>query len=221
MAWPALVRKDGAVFIGLQVSTGSGDPSRDVARALVDALGAEPGTPVLLGAQRGQGPRLQDLLDGQQPLDVQVHEGFDFWLQADADLTGEDIAAMERANEALVPTVRLESVEAAYWCEMKNRNHLRWVMPHEEEQLLDAIARLHAAGEDRIGEGSRYVGSFRAHGLLVPVWDLPAGTPAADLEEPAAAFGQRLSNTLADPRPLDAAERAARAGLRSRQVTLR
>ena len=27
---------------------------------------------------------------------------------------------------------------------------------------------------------------FRAHGLLVPVWDLPLGTGAEALEEPAA-----------------------------------
>lgn len=221
MAWPALVRKDGEVFLGLQVSTGSGDPSRDAAAALEKALTAEPGMPVFLGSLPGPGVRLQDLLDLDQTLDVQVHSGFDFWLEADAGLSGEEIAAMERANETLVPTVRLESVEAGYWCQMRNRNHLRWVMPHDEEKLLDAMARLHAAGADRIGERSRYVGSFRAHGLLVPVWDLESGTEAADVEKPAADFAERLGNALDDERPLDAAERAARAGLRSRQVTLR
>ena len=49
-------------------------------------------------------------------------------------------------------------------------------MPHDEDTLLDALARLHAAGADSVGEGSRYVGSFRAHGLVVPVWDLAEGT---------------------------------------------
>jgi hypothetical protein len=221
MSWPALVRKDGEVFVGLQVSTGSGDPSRDAAAVLLRAMAAEPGTPVFMSSLPGPGARLQDVLDLKQGLDVQVHNGFDFWLEADADLSGEELASMERANEALVPTVRLESVAAAYWCEMRNRNHLRWVMPQNEEKLLDAMARLHVAGADRIGNASRYVGSFRAHGLLVPVWDLESGTPAAAIEEPAAAFGERLGNVLADARPLDAPERAARAGLRSRQVTLR
>ena len=65
---------------------------------------------------------------------------------------------MERANEAVVPTVRLTSVEAAYWCQIRDRFHLRWVVPHDEDTLLDALARLHAAGADTVGEGSRYVG---------------------------------------------------------------
>ena len=46
-------------------------------------------------------------------------------------------------------------------------------MPHDEEALLDALARLHAAGADQLIADTRLVGSFRAHGLLVPVWDLP------------------------------------------------
>ena len=51
-------------------------------------------------------------------------------------------------------------------------------MPQDEDALLDALARLHAAGAARIGDGGPgYVGAFRAHGLLVPVWDL---APDAD-----------------------------------------
>src|SRR3954471_5585146 len=46
MAWPGLVRQDGAVFVGLQVPGGSGASSRDVAHALELALQAEPGTPI-------------------------------------------------------------------------------------------------------------------------------------------------------------------------------
>ena len=56
---------------------------------------------------------------------------------------------MERANEAAVPTVRLTSVEAAYWCQIRDRIHLRWVVPHDEDALLDALARLHAVGARR------------------------------------------------------------------------
>jgi hypothetical protein len=128
---------------------------------------------------------------------------------------------MERANEAVVPTVRMTSVEAAYWCEIRERNHLRWVLPYDEEALLDALARLHAAGADSVGDGSRYVGAFRAHGLVVPVWDLAGGTSAEALEEPLAAFAGRLDEALADSTPLDGTARRARDGLRSRQLTLR
>ena len=221
MAWPGLVRQDGAVFAGLQVNGGSGDASRDVAHALELALDAEPGTPVSPVTLPGPGARLQDLLDPAAPLQVQVHSGFDFWLDGVDDRSPDVVASMERANEAVVPTVRLSTVEAAYWCEIRDRQHLRWVLPHDEEAFLDAIARLHATGADGLGEGSRYVGSFRAHGLVVPVWDLAPGTGAEALEEPVEALAGRLAEALAESGPLDPAARRARDGLRSRQITLR
>lgn len=221
LAWPALRRADGAVVLGLQTHTASGDASRDVAAALLRALSTEPGTPVVPAGLPEAGPRLQDVLDLAVPLRVTVHEGFDYWIEG-ADESGPEVrSSLERANAAVVPTVRLTGVEAAYWCRMRERDHLRWVMPHEEEALLDALARLAAAGATGLGEGTRYVGSFRAHGLLVPVWDLVPGTPAAAVEEPAAAFQQRLGDALAATAPLTAEERRARQGLMSRQVTLR
>jgi hypothetical protein len=220
LAWPALVRQDGRVFVGLQVQTGSGDASRDVAHALLRALEAEPGTPIAAEPLPGPGPRLQEVVDPERPLEVTVHSGFDFWLE-DSENSREVEASMERANAAAVPTTRLTSVDAAYWCDIKGRRHVRWVMPHEEDVLLDALARLHVADGDHLGDGSRYVGSFRAHGLLVPVWDLAAGTTADQVEAPVAELGERLTAALSDRTPLDAGTRRARAGLASRQLTLR
>jgi hypothetical protein len=221
LAWPAMVRTDGAVLVGLQVTGGSGDASRDVADALLRALDAEPGTPIPSGPLPGPGPRLQDVLDPLAAIDVRVHEGFDFWLDGMQERTADVTESMERANEAVVPTTRLESVDAAYWCDIGGRRHLRWVLPHEEEQLLAGLARLAAAGQDGLGEGSRYVGSFRAHGLMVPVWDLAADTEAGEVEEPAAAFAPRLGEAMAESKPLDGEQRRALAELRSRQLTLR
>lgn len=220
MAWPALRRDSGAILIGLQTHTSSGDVSRDLADALQRALEAEDGTPVTPGPLPGPGPRLQDLLDTSAPLDVAVHEGFDFWVEDAESATGEVAASLERANAAATPTSRLTSVDAAYWCSMREKNHLRWVMPHPEEELLDAIARLHAAEASSLGEGTRFVGSFRAHGLLVPVWDLPSGMGAEDVEKPAAEFGVRLAESLADTTPLTPRQRSARNGLLNRQITL-
>jgi hypothetical protein len=94
-------------------------------------------------------------------------------------------------------------------------------MPEPEDQLLDALARLHAAGDDVIVEGARLVGMFRAHGLLAPVWDLPVGTGPEPLEDPAAEFKEKLDAALALEEPLTADERAARSGLANRQVTIR
>jgi Family of unknown function (DUF5926)/SEC-C motif len=221
MAWPGLVRQDGTVFLGLQVAGGSGDASRDVADALERALDTEPGSPITQPALPAPGRRLQDLLDLAAPLEVEVHQGFDFWLDGVDERSPEVVASMERANEAVVPTARLASVDAAYWCQIGERYHLRWVMPHDEDALLDALARLHVTGADKVGKDSRYVGAFRAHGLVVPVWDLEAGTVADSLEDPVVLFAGRLAEALADESPLDDAQRRARAGLRSRQLTLR
>ncbi|MFE7121225.1 DUF5926 family protein [Streptomyces sp. NPDC057654] len=220
MAWPALRRDNGAVLLGLQNDTASGDISRDLADTLRRALTAEPGNPVAAERVPADGPRLQDLLDPEQPFTPVVHEGFEFWIEDAENATGEVAASLERANEAAIPTARLAGVEAAYWCETPEKNHLRWVMTHPEEQLLDALARLHAAGASSLGEGTRLVGSFRAHGLTVPVWDLPVAMRAADVEKPAAAFAERLAEALATDAPLSPEERRARGGLTNRQVTL-
>ena len=226
MTSSALVRADGAVLLGLQVAGSALDPSRDAADALVRALGAEPGTavrPLDAPGPTAGGPRLQDLLDPAAPLQVTVHDTFGFWLPGTdgAVIDPAVTASLERANAEIIPTVRLGSVEAAYWCRLRERNHLRWVRPEPEDIMLDALARLHAAGADSLGEGTRFVGSFRAHGLLVPVWDLRPDVEAAALEEPAVAYAERLRQALADPAPLTSAERGARSGLQTRQLTLR
>ncbi|MFI9720889.1 DUF5926 family protein [Streptomyces sp. NPDC052396] len=220
MAWPALRRDNGAVLLGLQNDIASGDISRDLADTLQRALVAEPGTPVGSARPDLDGPRLQDLLDPDAPFEPVVHTGFEFWIENAENATGEVAASLERANAAAIPTAKLASVAGAYWCHTPEKNHLRWVMTHPEEQLLDALARLHAAGASSLGEGTRLVGSFRAHGLTVPVWDLPVDTDAAEVEKPAAAFAERLATALADSSPLTAEERRARSGLTSRQVTL-
>ena len=223
LAASAMVRLDGAVFVGLQVPAGSGDASRDVAAALLEALEADPGTIVRAGALPGPGPRLQDVLDPSAPLQVRVRDGFEFWIEGVVgDNRDPEVAAsLERANAGVVPTVRLAGVQAAYWAGMPERSTLRWVLPHEEEPLLDALARLHVLGALSLGQGTRFIGTFRAHGLLVPVWDLPAGALADDVEDPAAQFRVRLDAALGQTTPLTTAERHARSGLLTRQLTLR
>jgi hypothetical protein len=183
-------------------------------------LAAEPGESVAPGLPEGPGPRLQDLLAVDEPLAVAVHEGFDFWTEGEEDVTPEVAASLERASAAVIPTRRLVSVQAAYWARVGDREHLRWVLPYAEETLLDALARLRAAGDDGLA-GGKLLGTFRAHGLLVPVWDLVVGTPVDDLEDPAVEFGERLTEALASSAVLNADERRARAALANRQVTIR
>lgn len=218
MAAPAMVRDSGDIWLGLQVQHHYGDPSRDLAAVLTAALESEPGV-VGLTSPPGEGPRLQDLVDGGD-LTVTVHDGFDFWV-ADVEDDGSFASALEAANGAASPTTKLTQVEAAYWTDVGSKEHLRWVMPEPEDQLLDALSRLHAAGRDALVDGGRLVGMFRAHGLLTPVWDLPVGTGAEALEDPASAFAADLAEALADGSPLTAEQRAARSGLANRQVTIR
>ena len=216
----AIRRPDGAIWLGLQVLHNFGDVSRDLAAAVEAARETEPGNPVRLG-DPGVGPRLQDLIDPSSSFDVEVHDGFDFWV-AGTDAEGSD--ALAQANEAASPTERLTSVEAAYWTRMGERRYLRWVVTEDETRVLDGFARLAAREQDSLGDGTRLIGMFRAHGLLVPVWEMdPAVVDdgAEPLDAPLAELAERLQAATAEDGPLTAEERNARAGLTNRQVTIR
>ena len=226
MAAAAFVRSDGRRYLGLQVQTRSSDISRDLGRSLKWLLDAKEGD--VLGVPDTTTPpeadehaRLQDLLTPGAELDVTLHQDFGWWLPEDADATGDVAVSLERANAAIMPTERLGS--GAYWVLAGEKAHLRWVRPEPENLLLQALARLSAAGELGLGEGSRYAGSFRAHGLLVPVWDLDPEAHAREWAEAKDALGARLETALKslDDEPLNATERRARDGLIGRQLTLR
>ena len=221
MAWPGLHRSDGAVLIGAQSGNASGDASRDLAAQLLAALAAEPGHPVVTTPPvTADSPRLQDVLTPDATFDVTLHEGFDFWVEGQ-DLEGDAAESLERANATVVPTTRLAALPSAYWVRIGDRTHIRLVLPDDEDAATDALARLHAGGEDGLGADTRLLGAFRAGGLLVPVWDLDPALEAADHEDELTAWGTRYAGALASVAPLTADERRARSGLLSRQVTLR
>lgn len=221
LALPSLTRSDGSVLVALQTQLSAGDASRQVAAALIAALNIEPGaTPTNVDITPDT-PPLQKLVDPAVPLEITVHDGFEFWVENPDEMTDEVKASLEQANNAAPPTARLSSVPAAYWSDEGERAWVRWVMPHEEYHLLNALARLHAARVDDIGAGSKYVGSFRCHGLLAPVWEVPKGTPAEAFEEGALALSERLAEALANSTPLTSVERRARDGLANRQLTIR
>jgi hypothetical protein len=220
MGCAAMVRADESIFLGLQVSAHSGDVSRDAAFALEQALVAPAGTPIAATGLPGAGPALQDLLT-EDPLVVTVLDGFNFWVEGVPVLEPEVQASLERANSVVVPTAAVPGAKAAYWCRMPERNHLRWVLPYDENALLDAMSRLMPEGGLSLGAGTKYVGSFRTHGLLVPVWDLPTPMEAGDLEAPLANLQGRLDEALADEAPLTSDQRRARGALLGRQLTIR
>jgi hypothetical protein len=218
---PALHRTDGVIMVALQTPSTSGDPSRDVAAALIEILDTEPGTSLDHFELPGPGPRLQDVLDTDHPFEVTVHEGFDFVVPNGVEPEPELRAALEEFAQLTVPTVKVPGVEAAYWCRMGAREFVRWSRTEDEEQLLDALARLHAKRESGLDSDARFIGAFRSSGLVVPVWELARGTEAEEIEDLLGPYQERLVAALAVGEPLNADERRARAGIVSRQVTLR
>jgi hypothetical protein len=221
----ALVRDDGDRLLGMQTQTRSGDLSADLAGALAWSGSAESGSslPVVGPGQRSS-ERLQDVLDPDTPLDVMLHKDFSWWL-ADREPDPEENAALERANQVILPTERIDApgVRAAYWVDTSTKAHLRWVRPEPEDRLMGALARLSERGELELSGDSRYAGSFRAHGLLVPVWDLDREMHSSEWAGPAETFAARLEEALAglDDEPLSVAEHRARDVLAGKQITLR
>ena len=226
MGAAGMVRADGSIFVGLQTQTRSGDLSRDLGRAVRWAQQASPGDVLpVVDAASDEEVRLQDLMPADAALEVTLHRDFAWWIP-DGESPAEDVAqSQQRATALIRPTepVTGDGVHAAYWMEAGDKAHLRWVRPEPEEQLLAALARLSARDELSLGESSRYAGSFRAHGMLVPVWDLDKERHAREWVPGAQAFAQRLTDALAslDSSPLTSTERRALDSLRGRQVTLR
>jgi hypothetical protein len=227
MASAALVRDDageGLGMVGLQVQQVPGaDLSRDLGAALQFARTANPGESLESVGGTVEAPRLQDLLVLDVPLEVTVHDDFGWWVPGDEPPTGEVALSLERANEAIMPTalVRADGVRSAWWVDAGEKAHLRWVRPEDEDALMMALARVHASGALTLGEGSRFAGSFRAHGLLVPVFDLDREMHAQEWAAATAVLGSALDEALAVDGPLTPAQRRSRDGLRARQVTIR
>lgn len=219
---PAMVRPDGHVLIGMQTRFHSGDLSHDSGGALLAALErAGAGEDGMVGFDvRDPAPRLQDLLDPTVEPEMEICEDFGYWFDPDAEMTPEMERALEQNRADVVPTEAVPGVPGMYWCAM-NRNFVRYVTDVDESKLFAALARLQAAGKARMGEGSRFVGAFRACGLAIPVFELAAGVGPVEVAGDASALVGALREALASTAALTDAERRARQGLVSRQVTIR
>lgn len=232
-AVPALVRgidasadADGRTVEGLvamQTSgdLGVGDLATDLASAISWATDAEVGEEY---DYSGEEPELRDVLDADQALKIIVHDDFSWWFNGDSALPPEIARMLERANDSIMPTARLtpaSEIGAPWWVDAGDRAHLRWVRPENEDDLMNALARLHAAGQLTLGDGSRFAGSFRTHGLLVPVFDLDNEKHHEEWYDAVNQFDSRLVEALADAAELTGEERRSRDGIRGRQITLR
>lgn len=221
MAWPAVRRTDGSVTVGIQAGYPGNDLSRGIGQAIRLAAALEPGNPITTVTLDDDAPRLQDILDLGGDFAIQVQDTFEFWLDPSAERTAEIEQAITQANDSIMPTRPVAGLPHAYWVDAGPKEHLRWVLEADEDAVIDAVTRLHARRESGLGEGTKYVGSFRAEGLSIPVWDLPKGFGAEGVEAEAEAFRTRFEEALASTEPLTALERRARGGIVARQVTLR
>ncbi|MGB2722530.1 MAG: DUF5926 family protein [Rhodococcus sp. (in: high G+C Gram-positive bacteria)] len=222
----ALVREDADTvegFVGLQVQNQSKDVAADISSALGWVSTASAGESLEAAKITDSTPALTDVLDASALLEITVHQDFNWWIPENATPAADVTATVERANQAIMPSARIEAdgVVAAWWVDAGDKAHIRWVRPESEDDVMLALARLHAAGDLNLGEGSRYAGSFRTHGLLVPVFDLDPEMHPTEWAAPTKEFGEKLGEALAVDAPLTAAQLRSRDGLRGRQVTLR
>ena len=213
----------GEAMVGLQVQTHGPDPAADLAYAVDWASRAGGGETLTASHPDDSTPALGDVIVADAPLEIVVHDSFAWWLAEGAQVSPEIAQAVKNADEVMMPSARVtaDGIEAAWWVDAGEKAHIRWVRPEDEDALFEALARVHAAGGLHLGEGSRFAGSFRTHGLLVPVFDLDPEMHHQEWVPGLQELNARLTEALAADGPLSSEERSSRDGLRARQVTLR
>jgi Family of unknown function (DUF5926) len=224
-AGPALVREEDSATVGLvalQTQPEPDEPGDALAAAIQWATESAAGDS-LSQVDTTDSKSLAEVLDPAASLTVTVHDDFNWWIEGQADPAPQIKAMIEQANAAIMPTARLagDFVGAPWWVDAGERAHLRWVRPEDEDEMMAALARVHAAGGLTLGEGSRFAGSFRTHGLLVPVFDLDRELHAQEWTAGADRFNELLNEALASDAELTSEQRRSRDGIRARQVTLR
>ncbi|MFW0797750.1 DUF5926 family protein [Gordonia sp. CPCC 205515] len=224
-AVPALVRENPRIgaegMVGLQTDPEPTDLPGSLADAIDWAAHANAGADY---RPAGTEQTLTDLIAPDSTLDITVYDDFAWWFAEGTDVPAEVAAMLQRANDSIMPTARLtpkSGLGAPWWVDAGERAHLRWVRPEAEDDLMTALARLHAAGQLTLGEGSRFAGSFRTHGLLVPVFDLDNELHHEEWYPGVDQFDEWLAQALSQTGELTGAERRSRDGIRGRQVTLR
>jgi len=86
--------------------------------------------------------------------------------------------------------------------------------------MLSALARIAARGELNLGEGTKFAGVFRTHGVVVPVFDLDPSVDAGAYESALAALDGQIQAEYGNDAALSAEERKQLDNIKSRQVTI-
>lgn len=226
-AGAALVRPEdqgGQRLVALQVQSHSHNPGRDLAYALSWVLDAEPGESLQSTVADGSQPELASLLDASSTLTIEEHSDFNWWFPEGAAVPPEIRQALSRANDAVLPSekIQVDLPGSVWWVNPGGgKAHIRWVRPEDNEaQMLTALARIAAAGELHLGEGTRFAGAFRTHGVVVPVWDLDPSVDAASYADALTTLNAKIEAEYTNDAQLSADERKQLDNIKSRQVTI-
>lgn len=213
----------GEAFVALQTQHRGNNPHRDLAYVLNWVKNAEPGQSLEVGIADGSEPELAEFLNKDMQAEITVSQDFNWWLTEEQQGNPQVLATLQRANDSVLPSHRIEAdiKGAAWWIDPSEKAHIRWVRQEDENQLLDALARLHAAGELHLGEGSKFAGVFRTHGVLVPVWDLDNTKEYNSWSAGLEALDKKLDEALGSSDALTADEQKAKQTIISREVTIR
>lgn len=226
-AGAAMVRPEadgGERFVALQVGSHSQNPGRDLAYALNWVVEAKPGESLQSTAADGSQPELQSLIDAASALTITEHPDFNWWFPEGTQLPPEVRQALGRANDAVMPSTQIKTdlPGSVWWVNPGGgKAHIRWVRPEDNEnQILAALARIAARGELTLGEGTKFAGAFRTHGVVVPVWDLAPDVEAQSYAEALAALNEKIGAEYENDAQLSAEERKQLDNIKSRQVTI-
>ena len=226
-AGAALVREEdqgGERFVALQVTSHSQNPGRDLAYALNWVVDAKPGETLQSTVADGSQPELSELLSDDATLDITTHQDFSWWFPEGTPVPPQIQQALRQANDAVLPSEKIgaDLPGAIWWVNPGGgKAHIRWVRTEDNEaQMLSALARIAARGELNLGEGTKFAGAFRTHGLVVPVFDLDPTVAADSYEAALADLDKKITAEYDNDAALSADERKQLDSIKSRQVTI-
>jgi len=226
-AGAALVREEsegGERFVALQVTSHSQNPGRDLAYALNWVVDATPGETLQSTVADGSQPELATLLDGSATPAITTYQDFSWWFSEGTQVPPQIQQAFQQANSAVLPSEKVgDGLPGAVWWVNPGggKAHIRWVRTEDNEaQMLSALARIAARGELNLGEGTKFAGVFRTHGVVVPVFDLDPSVGAGAYESALAALDKQIQAEYGNDAALSAEERKQLDNIKSRQVTI-
>ena len=210
--------------MALQVTSHSQNPGRDLAYALNWVVDAKPGETLQSTVADGSQPELTSLIDADATPEITTYQDFSWWFPEGAAVPPQIQQALQQANDAVLPSEKVgaDLPGAIWWVNPGGgKAHIRWVRTEDNEaQMLSALARIAARGELNLGEGTKFAGAFRTHGLVVPVFDLDPSVEASSYEEALTALNTKIEAEYANDAALSADERKQLDNIKSRQVTI-